>query len=318
MNHYEQKQEEKRERLEAAAEKARQKSDGLYKAAMQKADAIPMGQPMLVGHHSYKRDRNFRERMHNQFMKSHEEAERAKDLARRAEAVGTGGISSDDPEAVVKLIEQLEPLEARRDRMKKANALYRKTKGDREAKVEAVRAAGILSTDEWAEYRTTLALCPYQVEKCIFPSYAITNLGANIRRIQERIEHLRKLAETPAAPDIEGPGYRIVDNAEANRTQVIFEKRCSDECYRELKMFGFRWCPSEGAFQRHRSGGAAHWAKSLCERFYPAASQPAVETPKPTCGCPVNAPEADPDKWPCPCGEHCQDPECKQEGAMKP
>ncbi len=28
------------------------------------------------------------------------------------------------------------------------------------------------------------------------------------------------------------------------------------------------------------------------------------------CGCPVNAPEADPEKWPCPCGAHCTDPEC--------
>lgn len=27
---------------------------------------------------------------------------------------------------------------------------------------------------------------------------------------------------------------------------------------------------------------------------------------RPKCGCSVNAPEANPDLWPCPCGSHCQ------------
>lgn len=29
-----------------------------------------------------------------------------------------------------------------------------------------------------------------------------------------------------------------------------------------------------------------------------------------TCGCKVNAPEADPLKFACPCGDHCADPKC--------
>ena len=30
----------------------------------------------------------------------------------------------------------------------------------------------------------------------------------------------------------------------------------------------------------------------------------------PRCGCAVNAPEADPAAFPCPCGDHCADPAC--------
>ena len=30
----------------------------------------------------------------------------------------------------------------------------------------------------------------------------------------------------------------------------------------------------------------------------------------PRCGCSVNAPEADPAAFPCPCGDHCTDPAC--------
>jgi hypothetical protein len=38
----------------------------------------------------------------------------------------------------------------------------------------------------------------------------------------------------------------------------------------------------------------------------------AAREARPRCGCPVNAPEADPEKFPCPCGSHCQDAECKR------
>ena len=40
--------------------------------------------------------------------------------------------------------------------------------------------------------------------------------------------------------------------------------------------------------------------------------QPASLTPaRPRCGCKVNAPEADSRTWPCPCGDHCTDPNCR-------
>lgn len=37
-----------------------------------------------------------------------------------------------------------------------------------------------------------------------------------------------------------------------------------------------------------------------------ATATPADEPYVRTCGCPINAPEADPALWPCPCGDHCQ------------
>ena len=55
---------------------------------------------------------NRRETWHAQFQKEAQEAER------RAASVGSGGISSDDPEAVVKLRERLAELEAEQEAMK--------------------------------------------------------------------------------------------------------------------------------------------------------------------------------------------------------
>ena len=35
-----------------------------------------------------------------------------------------------------------------------------------------------------------------------------------------------------------------------------------------------------------------------------------AETPR--CGCPINAPEAAPGEFPCPCGDHCEHRECEE------
>ena len=107
MNPYERKQEEKRQRLLDTAEKAKKRSDSAHDRAQTIADGIPMGQPILVGHHSEKRHRADLRRIDNGYRKAFEESDRAEELERRAEAVGTGGVSSGDPDAVAKLEQKI-------------------------------------------------------------------------------------------------------------------------------------------------------------------------------------------------------------------
>ncbi|WP_143132963.1 DUF3560 domain-containing protein, partial [Brucella cytisi] len=59
MNAYEQKQENRRARLEAAAGRAEARAVFAYKRAdmSEAATGIPFGQPILVGHHSEARHR---------------------------------------------------------------------------------------------------------------------------------------------------------------------------------------------------------------------------------------------------------------------
>ena len=104
-NRYEEKLDNKRERLLERADKADREGDARIKRADSDASAIPMGQPILVGHHSEKRDRNFRNRIHNNYSKGYQLKEKAGNLRARAASVGTAGVSSDDPDAVVKLEE---------------------------------------------------------------------------------------------------------------------------------------------------------------------------------------------------------------------
>lgn len=65
------------ERAEKRAENAEKVSDALYKRATEMSSAIPFGQPILVGHHSEKRDRNYRQRIHNTYGKAFEAQDKA-------------------------------------------------------------------------------------------------------------------------------------------------------------------------------------------------------------------------------------------------
>ena len=82
---------------------SREEAERLHEHAHQMADVIPFGQPILVGHHSEGRDRRYRERIHNTFGKAFATMDKAGHYERKAASVGTGGISSDDPDAVDKL-----------------------------------------------------------------------------------------------------------------------------------------------------------------------------------------------------------------------
>lgn len=103
MNRYEWKQEQRRQRLEARADRLRAEGNARFNSGMERLRAIPFGQPILVGHHSERRDRNYRSKAVAAVDKGIALNKAAEKVAARAEAVGTGGISNDDPDAVVKL-----------------------------------------------------------------------------------------------------------------------------------------------------------------------------------------------------------------------
>lgn len=79
------KSESRAERALARAAKSDERSEQLYGQAKSMAGQIPLGQPILVGHHSEKADRNFRDRIHNKFGKAFEEMDKADFYRKQAE-----------------------------------------------------------------------------------------------------------------------------------------------------------------------------------------------------------------------------------------
>ena len=184
-----------------------------------------------------------------------EEWRRIQGLLDKIKSVGTGGISSDDPQALTKLEAKLAKLEKHQELMKAANAAIRmkdKEKGDK-------RLAELGYTpEEIAELRA-----PDFAGRIGYPAYALQNNNANIRRIRERIEELENRQESPAPCGWKFDGGEVVINTELNRLQIVLDDRPDSETKQALKSHGFRWAPSHGAWQRQLTDNAIHSAKAI-------------------------------------------------------
>lgn len=229
MNHYEQKIQEKKERYQALSVSNREKATALYEAGSKALELIPFGQPILVGHHSERADRAYRGRAVHKLDKSFETSKKADYYEQKAESVGTSGISSDDPDAIVKLKEKLAGLEAKREEYKALNKKH-KSEG-----------------------------------KDILPGFYLTNLGGNIRSTKQRIEQLTAKANMETKPDIIGDGFILRENKEDNRIQFIFNGKPSDEVRNTLKCSGFRWSPTSGAWQTFLTNRGRYQATRVME-----------------------------------------------------
>lgn len=253
MNKFEERQTQRRERIEAAADKARTESNMVYRRARQMADAIPGGQPILVGHHSEGRDRRYRARIHSTFGKSFALQDKADRLAEKAASVGTGGISSDDPEAIHKLRLQLGEHERKQDLMREANRVLR-TRKTPEAQIAALIELG------FSEAEAPNLLKPDFMRRVGFPDYALKNNNANIRRIKVRIQELEAASQRQAV-EIVGNGYIYREDIEDNRAMFLFGGKPSEAVRKALKAHGFKWSPSRtGQPWVRQLTGNARWA----------------------------------------------------------
>jgi hypothetical protein len=104
------------ERLEERADRKASEAAATEEAARARADQIPMGQPILVGHHSEKRDRNFREKIRAGFDKAHELAQEAAAARGGAYAARKTVERAEEPGAIQRRIDRLEAERRRIDR----------------------------------------------------------------------------------------------------------------------------------------------------------------------------------------------------------
>ncbi len=170
------------ERLRGWAEVREARASAEFGKAHAAADAIPFGQPILVGHHSERRDRNYRDRIDagiGRAVESARMAERHNERADNIEAAAAHAIYSDDTDAVDRLAERIALLEAERDRIKAFNASCRKGSPDPE-----LLPPNLLRT--W-ESTSRLGLLG---KNGAMPGYVLTNLSGNISRQRKRLEAL--------------------------------------------------------------------------------------------------------------------------------
>ncbi len=174
-------------------------------------------------------------------------------LLDKIRSTGMGGISADDPQAIQKLEAKLEKLQAAQDTMKAVNAYYRKHK--------TLDGCPNLSAERIEKMKAEMS-SQWHIEDKPYPSWALSNNNAEIRRIKGRIAELTRKQETAYA-GWEFDGGKVEANREDNRLQIYFEEKPDEKTRETLKENGFRWSPKAGAWQRQLNDNAIYVADGL-------------------------------------------------------
>ena len=173
-------------------------------------------------------------------------------------------IKTKDPQALEKLSAKLKHLTDMQEMMKSVNLILR---NPRTAKDEKIR---IVSEKYQLKPETVEKLMNprYSFERPGFQQYQLSNNSAEIRRIKQRIAsitvyqaEIKEVETTGELPKISFDGGRIVDNIPENRLQIFFDAKPDAETRTRLKQNGFRWAPSNSAWQSYRNPHTLNWAK---------------------------------------------------------
>ena len=252
-NDYQDRREARIDRLEAHADKAKADAAAEYQKSHDLVKDIPFGQPNIIGRPALPR---LRERSAAAMDRALAHDEKASYYADRARAAANNrAISSDDPDALDRLADKLAALEAAQERDKARNAYYRKHK--------TMKGFPGLSDDEAVRVDAELAKEPERLRRPV-PAWALSNRNAEINRLKKRMESLRRVDDMEHV-EIEFDGGRIVTNEDINRVQILFDEKPDEETRRTLKSYGFRWAPSESAWQTQRTPAALRRAKYICK-----------------------------------------------------
>jgi len=234
------------------ATKSSQLANQETERAREMGNVIPFGQPILVGHHSEGSHRSLLKKIDSAHRKASEAYEKANYYENRAiVAEENQSISGDDPKALERYQEKLSKLEETQEYMKSLNKAWKQG-------TSALVALG-LSEDESEKIANEVT------KPC--PGWLLSNNSAEIRRVKEKMENIKKL-DTMAVENIQFKGGQMVINVENNRVQIIFNEIPAPETRKLLKSHGFKWAPSQGAWQRQRTLNAVNTAKRLIEKNF--------------------------------------------------
>lgn len=207
----EQRMSDRADALDAKADRYAASSDAAVAAADQISSGIPMGQPILVGHHSERRHRRDLDRMHRLHERSWDDDRTAREAARRAEVTRACQDTRNTPRAVQGRIERLETERRQLTRAIEGSTHtfaggYKETTppatGDRLARLTAERAQ---VDDKLTHWRGVLA----QLEEAGAKVYSRENVakGDYVRYIGGWFEVLKANPKSVTVPSLYVPGH---------------------------------------------------------------------------------------------------------------
>lgn len=166
-------------------------------------------------------------------------------------------IKSADDDAIERLQEKLEELEALQQTMKDSNSYYKKNNT-----LQGFKGLDQKEIDSIMDFMSR-----YTYHTRPFEGYSLTNNNAKIKSTKERLEKLKKAKAAPTKETIENDICKVVENTEAMRIQLIFDGKPDEKTREILKSNGFRWAPSQGAWQRQLTDNARYATKRAMEQL---------------------------------------------------
>lgn len=161
-----------------------------------------------------------------------------------------------DENAIEALQDKIDGLEKQKELAKDLNKFFRK---------------GGKTEDYDGEITETLRKeIDFLIRQGYDPCISTTNMNAEIRRLKERLESLKKAKEEGTTETIteDSAGnelFKVIKNTEIMRLQLIFDGKPSDQVREVLKKNGFKWSPKNGAWQRQLTDNALYSLKLVTE-----------------------------------------------------
>lgn len=234
-------QEARAERYRQFAENAEKRATAAFNASSAAVENIPLGQPILVGHHSEKAHRRALERSNGAMMLSVHESEKAAYYRQKAEAVeNNDNIYIGDEDAVERLTKKIAELTALQEQMKGANKVIRAKSLTDAEKIEALIHLGISRPKANKMVGSQF----------IFPGYMLTNNNAKINAAKKQLKKAESLASKQDR-EYTIDDITIEECYSENRVRIYFPGKPDAEMITKLKHNGFRWAPSMGCWQAY-------------------------------------------------------------------
>ena len=161
-------------------------------------------------------------------------------------------ILSEDPDAIEKLTKKLNTCKERQAWMKEVNAYYRSHGTIRD----------MPNMTEERAVRLEAEMKIFTNDPMPYASFKLSNNNAEIHRLERRIERLKKERDVGFV-GWEFDGGKAVANKEKCRLQLFFDEKPDESKRTTLKRYGFRWMPTEGAWQRLLNDNAIYAADRI-------------------------------------------------------
>ena len=157
---------------------------------------------------------------------------------------------SNDENIIELLTEKIADLEAEKEAMKAVNAHYRK-----HGNIEEYDG---LMTDAMQRHIDFMLKHNFSVNGL----FDTSNINQEIKRNRNRLEEIQRAKESGNS-ETQHDGFTVIVNSEIMRIQIIFDGKPEPEIRDILKSNGFKWAPSQSAWQRQLTDNARYALKRV-------------------------------------------------------